>query len=65
MNKQKISIYYDNKEIHAKKCCFWLCRIGILNSKSIGKEHLNIFVTEPFTKTRSFSLRIRTIKPTL
>ena len=24
-NKQKILIYYDNKKIHAKKYCFWLC----------------------------------------
>ena len=23
--KQEISIYYDNKEIHAIKYCFWLC----------------------------------------
>ena len=24
-NKQEILIYYDNKKIHAKKYCFWLC----------------------------------------
>ena len=25
IKKQEISIYYDNKEIHAKKYCYWLC----------------------------------------
>ena len=25
IDKQEISICYDNKEIHAKKYCFWLC----------------------------------------
>ena len=29
-------------DVHSEHC------IDILNAKSIGKEHLNIFITEPF-----------------
>ena len=41
---------YDNREVLAKKCCLQLCwmfwaLIGIINAKSIGKGHLNIFIT--------------------
>ena len=25
INKHQIFMYYDNKKIHAKKYCFWLC----------------------------------------
>ena len=46
INKQEILVYYDNKEIHTKIYCFWLrCT---LNTKSIGKEYLNIIITETF-----------------
>ena len=45
IKKQEISICYDNKKIHAKKCVTgWAVRsehhIDILNAQSIGKEHL-------------------------
>ena len=41
------------KEIHIKKILFLAVvrsehRIDILNAKSIGKEYLNVFITEPF-----------------
>ena len=52
-NKQEIFIYYD-KEIHAEKIFGSGCVVrsehstDILNAKSIGKEHLNVFIFEPF-----------------
>ena len=46
INKQEILVYYDNKEIHTKIYCFWLrCT---LYTKSIGKEYLNVIITETF-----------------
>ena len=52
-NKQEISIYYDNKEIHAKNIFLAvLYLLGIVlkyqNAKSIGKEQLNVFMTERY-----------------
>ena len=45
-------IYYT-KEIHAKNIIFDCVvrsehRIYLLNEKSIGREHLNVFITERF-----------------
>ena len=49
INKQDILIYYDNKEIHAKKILF-LAVLSILtyHMQNIGKEYLDVFITEPF-----------------
>ena len=46
-------IYYGNKETHAKNIVSGCVvrseqRIDILNAKSIGKEYLNLIITEPF-----------------
>ena len=62
IKKQEISIYYDSKEIQAIEYSmvsgFGVSsehRIDILNAKSIGKEHFNVFLTERFIeKTVSF-----------
>ena len=53
INKQEILIYYGNKETHAKNIVSGCVvrseqRIDILNAKSIGKEYLNVIITEPF-----------------
>ena len=53
INKQEILIYYGNKETNAKNIVSGCVvrseqRIDILNAKSIGKEYLNVIITEPF-----------------
>ena len=46
-------IYYGNKETHAKNIVSGCVvhseqRIDVLNARSIGKEYLNVIITEPF-----------------
>ena len=66
IKKQKISMYHDNKEIHAIKYCFWVCCTFwalYWHIKSTGKEHLNIFITERFIeKAVSFWDSVKTFR---
>ena len=51
INKQEILMYYGNKEHLASSCV--VCskhRIDKINARSIGKGHLNVFMTERFIK---------------
>ena len=61
-------MYYDNKEIHAKNIvsgCVVLSEhcTGILNARSIGKEHLNVFITERFMEKATSSKKVEKEPP--
>ena len=49
INKKKILMYYGKKKHIVPSCA--VCskhRIDIINARSIGKGHLNVFITERF-----------------
>ena len=55
INKHEISIFFDNTEIHAERYCFWLCcTFWASYAKSIGKEHLSVFITQRFIEKTFF-----------